>query len=120
LSSAVAREARGMGNLPDKSSYWSKAEGRCVVEAWRRSGETATAFARRHGLRAKRIVYWSERVAARAETPRVSFVQAAVVTADEPVIAVAIHVPGGVTIELARATPDQIAAVAAAVARSSS
>lgn len=109
-----------MGNLPNKSSYWSEAEGRRVVEAWRRSGETATAFARRHGLRAKRLVYWSERLAAAEETPRVSFVPAAVVAPDEPALAATIHVPGGVTIEFARATPDQIAAVAAAVARSSS
>jgi hypothetical protein len=109
-----------MGNLPKKSSYWSEAEGRRVVEAWRRSGETATAFARRHGLRAKRLVYWSERLAAAEEAPRVSSVPAAVISTDEAVLAAAIHVPGGVTIELARATPAQIAAVAAAVARSSS
>lgn len=109
-----------MGNFPDKSSYWSEAEGRRVVEAWQRSGETATAFARRQGLRAKRLVYWNKRLAATEEAPRVSFVPAAVVASDEPALAAAIHLPGGVTIELARATPDQIAAVAAAVARLSS
>ena len=106
-----------MRKLPELSNYWSEDEGRRVVEAWRRSGENATAFARRHGLRAKRLEYWSKRLGANvsASAAKVSFVPAAVVGSDE-VVAV-IRVPGGIAIELAGATPAQIAAVATALAR---
>lgn len=109
-----------MRKLPDLSNYWSEDEGRRVVEAWRESGENATAFARRHGLRAKRLVYWSNRLEANASVPAatVSFVPAAVVASDE-VVAV-IRAPGGISVELASATPAQIAAVATALARPTS
>lgn len=85
-----------------------------MVEAWRRSGESATAFAHRHGLRAKRLVYWSKRLAARGPGRSVSFVPAAVVGLEET--AAVIRTPGGIAIELASATPAQIAAVASALA----
>lgn len=106
-----------MRKFPELSSYWSEDEGRQVVEAWRQSGENATAFARRHGLRAKRLVYWSKRLAAnaRVSAPTVSFVPAAVVAAEE--VAAVIRAPNGTAIELASATPAQIAAVANALAR---
>jgi hypothetical protein len=108
-----------MRKRPDRSNYWSEDEGRRVVEAWRQSGENATAFARRHGLRARRLVYWSKRLETNANVPAatVSFVPAAVVASDE-VVAV-IRAPGGIAVELASATPAQIAAVATALARSS-
>jgi transposase-like protein len=106
-----------MRKFPELSSYWSEDEGRRVVEAWQRSGENATAFARRHGLRAKRLVYWSKRLALATSmpAPTVSFVPAAVVAADE--VAAIIRAPGGIAIELASASPEQIAAVAHALAR---
>lgn len=108
-----------MRKLPDLSNYWSEDEGRRVVEAWRESGENATAFARRHGLRAKRLVYWSNRLEANASVraATVSFVPAAV--ASDEVVAV-IRAPGGISVELASATPAQIAAVATALARPTS
>ena len=107
-----------MRKFPEPSSYWSEDEGRQVVEAWRRSGENATAFSRRHGLQAKRLVYWTKRLAVKAPNSTLSFVPAAVVAVDE--VAATIHAPGGIAIELANATPSQIAAIATALARSSS
>lgn len=111
-----------MRPLPDPSSYWSEDDGRRVVEAWRRSGENATSFARRHGLQAKRLAYWSKRLATSKPTaidpaPTVTFVPAAVTAADE--VAAVIRAPGGIAIELTSASPAQIAAVANALARSS-
>jgi hypothetical protein len=47
--------------------------------------------------------------------PTVTFVPAAVVAADE--VAVVIRAPGGIAIELASATPAQIATVANALSR---
>ena len=106
-----------MRRFPDVSSYWSENEGRQVVEAWRRSGENATAFARRHGLRAKRLIYWSQRLERNenVSAATVSFAPAVVVAAEE--LAAVIRAPSGIAIELAGATPEQIAAVANALTR---
>lgn len=104
-----------MGKFRELSSYWSEDEGRRVVEAWQRSGESAKAFARRHGLHPKRLVYWSKRLATSTRSATVSFVPAAVVAPDE--VAAVIRAPSGIAIELASATPLQIAAVAHALAR---
>jgi len=105
-----------MRKFPELSSYWSEDEGRRVVETWRQSGENVTAFARRHGLHAKRLVCWSKRLARSTSAPTVSFVPAAVVAPEE--VAAVIRAPSGVAIELSSATPAQIAAVASALARS--
>ena len=40
---------------------WSQAEGRSALEAWRISGESLSAFARRHGFQAQRLVWWRQR-----------------------------------------------------------
>jgi hypothetical protein len=40
---------------------WRAEDGRVMVEAWRRSGESLSAFASRHGLRGERISRWSSR-----------------------------------------------------------
>lgn len=109
------RDPRRMLKLPKNSRYWSEADGRRVVEAWQRSGESASAFARRHRLRTRRLEYWRKRVAVGALAPSVSFVPAAVVVPDS--LAAVIRAPGGVEIELAQATPTQIAEVALAVTR---
>ncbi len=106
-----------MGKLPTESRYWHEADGRRVVEAWLRSGETAAAFARRHGLSTKRLAYWRKRLTVPPPTS-MSLVPATVVVPDE--LAAVIRVPSDVTIELAHATPAQIAEVALAVVRSSS
>ncbi len=102
--------------LPTSSKYWSEAEGRAVIEAWQRSGEPAHVFARRHGVQSKRIKYWSARLArAEAPTARLALVPATVVGA-EVALAAVIHV-GEVKIDLSNATPEQVAAVAQALAR---
>jgi hypothetical protein len=96
------------------SKYWSEAEGRAVIEAWRRSGETAPVFARRHGLRSNRIKYWAGRLSRPEEpAPTLALVPATVVGAE---LAVVIRI-GEVTIELSSAAPAQIAAIAQALAR---
>jgi transposase-like protein len=103
--------------LPTSSRYWSEAEGRAVIEAWRRSGEPRSAFAKRHGLQAKRLRYWAGRLS-RAEKParKLALVPATVVGAE---LAAVIRA-GEVTIELSSATPEQVAMIAQALARSAS
>ena len=40
---------------------WSNAEGATVVEAWRTSGKTVSAFAKRHRLGGERVRRWVEK-----------------------------------------------------------
>jgi transposase-like protein len=108
-----------MRNFPDPRGYWSEKEGRRAVEAWRRSGESSSAFARRHGIRAKRLKWWSERLAPAAPSPTVSFVPATVVEPEHDELAVVIRIPSGIAIEIASATPATIASIATMLAKSS-
>lgn len=41
---------------------WSEADGRAAVEAWRDSGLSIAAFARRHGFDEQRIERWRGRI----------------------------------------------------------
>jgi transposase-like protein len=45
------------------SRPWSEDEARRVIDAWRESGETVAAFARREGLIAQRVYWWRGRLA---------------------------------------------------------
>lgn len=49
------------------SAHWSEADARRVLAMWEASGDSRAAFARRHGLRATRLAWWSSRLAAWAE-----------------------------------------------------
>ena len=62
MSKTSAEEAflRGVAG----PAHWSEAEARRVLTLWEASGESAAAFARRHGLRATRLAWWSRRLAA--------------------------------------------------------
>jgi transposase-like protein len=41
---------------------WRADDARVMVEAWLRSGESVSDFARRHGLRGERISRWASRI----------------------------------------------------------
>ena len=41
---------------------WTEPEARRVIEAWKASGETVSAFARRTGLLRQRVYCWRERL----------------------------------------------------------
>lgn len=45
-----------------ESGYWRADDARVVVEAWRRSGQRVTAFARQYGLHPRRVSRWAERL----------------------------------------------------------
>jgi hypothetical protein len=105
--------------LPTSSRYWNEDEGRAVVEAWRESGEPAPAFARRHGLRPERLLYWGRRLAPGRTAPTRSLALVPATVIDEAAAPVTIRLPNGVGIEAPSATPAWIAAVIAELARSS-
>jgi transposase-like protein len=63
------RELDGLGDAV-RRRYWREADARAVVEAWRRSGESVASFARRHGLKRRRLSPWVSRVEARERAVR--------------------------------------------------
>ena len=42
--------------------YWQEEDARVVVEAWRESGERVGAFAKRHGIKPRRLRQWARRL----------------------------------------------------------
>ncbi len=42
---------------------WSREEAQEAINAWERSGESLTAFARRHGVVPQRLSWWRKRMA---------------------------------------------------------
>jgi transposase len=52
-----------------RARRWQEGEGRAMVDAWRQSGDSLAAFARRRGLHEQRLRYWVARLAVRS-TPR--------------------------------------------------
>jgi hypothetical protein len=44
-------------------SYWRDADARVIVDAWRRSGQTRSAFATEHDLDPRRLRRWIARLA---------------------------------------------------------
>jgi hypothetical protein len=59
---AVARVA--------ERGYWREDDARVVVEAWRRSGQGLTEFARQYGVHPRRLSRWAERLGDSGEDVR--------------------------------------------------
>lgn len=51
--------------------YWREADARLVVEAWRQSGLSMAEFAKLHGVQAKRLGRWAQRL--QTSAPPVTF-----------------------------------------------
>ena len=71
------------GSTTSARKYWTEAEARRVLAAWKASGLSAAAFARLRGLRARRLHWWKERLTesgdvARRDDATVRFVPAVV------------------------------------------
>jgi hypothetical protein len=101
---------------------WREPEARRVLEHWRKSGLTASAFARSTGMAsAQRLNWWRKRLkksGPMAMAP-VTFIPAEVTSA---AAATVVRLPGGVVLELmdATATPaGWVAALAAELKRQS-
>ena len=62
---------------------WRAEDGRAVVEAWQRSGETLSEFSGRLGLRGERISRWSSKIEKSEQRRGVSFHRVRVVGARE-------------------------------------
>ena len=51
--------------------YWRAADAQEILDLWRRSGMTLTAFARAHGLCRHRLVRWRDHLGSGAAHPRI-------------------------------------------------
>jgi hypothetical protein len=51
--------------------YWREADARLVVDAWRQSGLLMAEFAKLHGVQAKRLSRWAQRL--QTSLPPVTF-----------------------------------------------
>ena len=49
--------------------YWREADARILVDAWRKSGESLSGFARRQGVERKRLARWVRRLEGAAGGP---------------------------------------------------
>lgn len=90
---AMASKKRGMARVA-RLRYWQAEDARVAVEAWKESGEELKAFARRHGIKPRRLRQWAERLEASEEA--MAFHPVRVVQATEA----AGEGPGGEPIEI--------------------
>lgn len=58
----MARSERDGRQAALQKDYWREADARAVVEAWRRSGQPLSRFARGHGLQPQRLSRWAARL----------------------------------------------------------
>jgi len=58
----MAERARNWKQAAAAGRRWDESDGRSAVAAWQRSGESASAFARRHGIGAHRLWWWQKRL----------------------------------------------------------
>lgn len=95
-----------------------------LLERWRGSGRTLSAFARAQGITRDKLEYWRRRlgVRSRGTTKRrtavneIAFAPVAVVSEPTAVAAVEVTLPGGVRLAINRgATPELLAAVIGAL-----
>ena len=81
-----------------RSSYWREEDARAVIEAWRRSGDSLSAFCRANGFAAARVSRWLGRLDG-AESVQFHPVR----LTHEPTAAPAdieVELPGGITVRL--------------------
>ena len=107
----------------DNDDYWTEAHAKRLLEAHEKSGLSLAAFARREGVRARRLQWWRDRLRARSSKAEVgprptTFAPAVVKRAPKVVLArggaVSIATRSGITIEIAeptRVAPSWIGAV---------
>jgi len=48
-----------------RTTRWTEDDARVALDAWKRSGLGAQAFARDHGITAQRLYWWRDRIAGR-------------------------------------------------------
>ena len=94
--------------VPDPHATWTEDDGRAALEAWRASGDSLAAFARRERLGVQRLYWWKRRLgwdAPRQALAPLSSVPAMVIGTPAASPGITIRLPNGLTIEVADASP---------------
>lgn len=99
--------------FPDRDDIWTPDEARRLLDEAKQSGESLAAFARRHGVAPARLYWWRSRLAVARPSSSMALVPAVIM----PAAGIVIRLRGDVTIEVADARPETIAAIAAELAR---
>jgi hypothetical protein len=90
-----------------------------VLDEWRQSGQTIATFARERHMSAPRLYWWRKRLPKNVvAAPMMSLVPARIVARSEGT-AIVIRLPSGITLEMANASPNWIAAIVSELERSS-
>ena len=105
-----------------RRGWWKADEARDALSAWRKSGQPLAVYARRLGVSDTRLRWWRNRLGewSGAAEPTEARLVPAVVTNMAATAAVMVHMPGGVTLEVADAAAvpaEWVAAVARGLAR---
>lgn len=103
------------------TTRWTEDDARVALDAWKRSGVGAHAFAREHGITAQRLYWWRDRLAVR---PLVSLVPGKIVDVvdrrddgDGARVTVRVDSVAGTTITISGATASWIAGFVRELAR---
>ena len=95
--------------------YWTEADGRTALVAWRASGESLAAFAERHVLGTKRLVRWQRRLEAPQPAPPTGFAALELITGGADPITIRV---GAIEIVAPNASPAWVAALVTELTRS--
>ena len=82
--------------VPDPHVTWTKDEGRAALEAWRASGASLAAFARRERLDVPRLYWWKRRLGWNGPRPSLAsltLVPATVIDTAVPPTGITIRLP---------------------------
>lgn len=85
------------GLTTETRRHWSADHARGMLAAWRKSGLSLAAFARRQGLNAERLRWWRKRLGtAEKQDTALAFIPAVVSAKSSPVV---VRLPRGVEVE---------------------
>ncbi len=117
----MRRKAKAGEEIP--LGRWREPEARQVVSLWRKSGLSASAFARAKGLAdEQRLSWWRKRLEKRGETTALAPLTFVPAELSGAAVAAVVRLPGGVVLELAEVAvvpTSWVAALAAQLKRSS-
>jgi len=90
------------GLTTESRRHWSAAQAGGTLKAWRRSGLSLAAFARRQGVNAERLRWWRKRLGtAEGKGPALAFIPAVLSGKRSPVV---VRLPRGGEVEAADVT----------------
>jgi transposase-like protein len=104
--------------MPDPRKTWTAEDARNLLGEWKQSGGSLAEFARRHAIDPARLYWWRKRLANESPSFTALSLVPATVTSSAPLIT--IRLSNEIAIEMARATPHEVATLVAELTRAMS